>query len=220
MKKIIWCTFAVLLAGMFVHAELVNYTFSGQITGDASWNRPEESWYEAWTPLSCTIAFDLSQGVEHQYQTGTYTNIVQSLWVNTGAETVGGSFPEGFNGWDSVFVRDTSNDTISFQLYVTAGSFGAQDMGSYFLESITFSLTDVGGEVFSDETLPASLDLADFDLANVELRYYSFETFRDYYVYGSMQVGSVPEPATAMMLFFGGGLAFLTNRLRQRASCR
>jgi hypothetical protein len=81
-----------------------------------------------------------------------------------------------------------------------------------------FSLYDLEGTIFSDESIPDSLNLIDFDLSYVSLRSWFPDNSGDNIANGAWfiraSVPTIPEPSTFLLL--GGGLAGLVFVARRR----
>ncbi|MGE4488481.1 MAG: PEP-CTERM sorting domain-containing protein [Kiritimatiellales bacterium] len=134
--------------------------------------------------------------------------------MDNGTETIGGSVDEN-EGYLPLFqvVNDSyGSDKLVFSFYHGQGTLGTPVEG-LGLDVLTLSLSSSNTNLFSDASVPASINPFDFDTEGIFLMY--AEGASNYMV---SSVQAVPEPASALMLFFGAGVGFLTYRLRRWSS--
>jgi hypothetical protein len=112
---------------------------------------------------------------------------------------------------DSVGVFDDSASGDRFQTNVVSPK-GA-DVNGYFLTNLTLLLVDSTGSVFSNDSLPAGLDIADFDVAQAQL-IFQHATLPSANVFADLNsVSMVPVPPAVWL--FGSGLIGLFGLSRR-----
>lgn len=214
MKKIILCL--TLLAGTLACAELVTYNFSGEVSYiDTSLADVTDTTYSIGQTITAVISYDLATGsvVFNTSSSSDYTGSLQSLWVNNGAETIGGSAVDGNAVYTTVFNDSAGTDAIQFRITSDENPPVGTGVEALPLDNIWLTFTSLNTDQYADTSLPESVDPADFTFERLQITYYA-RGVGNYIV----NVDAVPEPATAMMLFFGGGIGFVVNRLRRWAN--
>jgi hypothetical protein len=216
MKKKIIIAYALLLGATCAQAELMTWNFSGQVF----WmTNSLESVYTVGQTITATIEYDLAAAVQiaDHFGQAEYTNVVKSIWVNNGVETIGGTVT-GDHSSGLVLSYDQSDDGISIGIWSESALLSGSDIGGLSLHGITYSMYTSNRDIYADGSLPASISLDDFDGAYMGLNYSPPESSWDNQLVYVMQ--PVPEPATVMLLFVGGGVGFAIHRVRRTAQRR
>ncbi len=216
----------VLWSGVSAWAALETYNFSAEVIRiDTTVSNVTDATYSIGQTLNGTITYDLAEGgLWAEY--GTYTNMVLSAWVSTGTELLGGSISNGHSSVsifrDNVEYAEGAYDNfeaILFNQYFDSpdSPIGGTPVEGLELDRIGFGLGTFNTNVLADSSLPTALDLSDFNSWGTIVLYYENATHDEVYnIVAAVQ--AVPEPATAMMLFFGGGIGFIAHRLRRWAN--
>lgn len=148
-----------------------------------------------------------------------YSGALQSFWLDNGQQNI------GFNSRGLINVK---NDSIE--------GFGTVDLLRFYHD--TFGPTEFVGDsinglsissiqlslywpetTFSDNTLPSEIDFNSIDRWGLQITYSKWSPesgTQSEYLF--IEPAAVPEPATAIMLFAGGSIAFLVHRLRRWAN--
>ncbi len=211
MKKMIAL---ILLIGASVFAEPVVWDFTGRI---ASVNNGTNilSVYTLGDILSGSIVVDVAEGVldDSNSTYSTYSIALQSLWFDNGVQDI---------GFETRGLIDVSNDNFGRDdmrfYHDTSGQreFVGDSINGLSLFSIILTLEWPEDE-FSDNSL-SEIDFGSITTWGLQVTYSKsipMEPIQNEYMYITP---AVPEPATAMMLFFGGGIGFVIHRLRRWAN--
>lgn len=213
MKKLLSVVCVVLLSAFCTHADLQTWSFTGEVFTINT--NALESVYSVGQTITATIEYDLATAVfiEDSYGYGFYSNVVQSIWVNNGVETIGGATAGG--GTYMTLAYDRGNDAVSIGIWSDDAPLTGSDVGGLSFHGITYSMATSNTALYTDASLPASISVDDFDGAVLGLNYSPAGSPGDNKTV--FVLSQVPEPATAMMLFFGGGIGFAIHRLRRWA---
>jgi hypothetical protein len=217
-----WIVCVILLSTVsIVRAEPVTYNFTGDITliSNRSGTANTNTTYSVGQTITASVTYDLATGGEGLDFTGssTYTNVLKSFWVDNGIETIGRTALDVDS--EAIFRVDNQRvyDGVSFKMSASgAALFTGSSFNGFPLSSILLSFDTSDTSLYSDTSIPSSIDPSDFRMPMLLITYGDSGGDGGYVVFAQQQ--AVPEPATAMMLFFGGGIGFVVHRLRRWAN--
>lgn len=170
--------------------------------------------------LGVTVTYDnsISTGVPSGDPTMTaYENAVVSCqvtfgnftasWVNT--ENVADMFvgDNRYSAFDTIGWQTTSNN-ITTDFTWTAGVDGF----TFDKMDFNFNLSDTTQTVLSNNDMPASIDVSNFDFGHIEIGLY--DTVNGYYrnIVAEGTPEAVPEPTTSGLLIISSGMIFALRR--------
>lgn len=156
------------------------------------------------------------------FNTSTACKVYLGGAISFSIATGSGSFTGTRSALEPVVCNDNGGlgDSFGITNNTTAGDTASGSIGSYDLSTAAINLTDTSGSVFSDRSLPTSIDLNDFD-ANKRtgvLFYVSGSTAIINYNIAALSLAplnAVPVPAAAWL--FGAALGLL-GWLRRRTA--
>jgi hypothetical protein len=213
---------ALMTIGGAACAAPVTWNFVGTVTHIDT--NAFDSVYTLGQTVNLSLEFDLANGIADGYPgtatsnspgMGAYSGVINSFTMDIGSEVLG-----GFSSDETFLVQNAldgtvSRDKVAFMNFEPGGN----SIGTWENINIQFVLTGASSTVFSDATLPDTLDLEDFQWLGGTIEYEEpWDPQGSQRVY--IQFAAVPEPATAGLLGLSSLLLFVIRRMQKAYGLR